>query len=118
LLFRNAPLVLDHPLLPLARYCWSPPAQAWIVASVDVAADAKKKGPLRVLSLNLWFETHKQRERTTALVRELERLDPDVVAMQEATNSALSLLYESAFVRHTYAVSSIHLTQVGCCAVR
>lgn len=41
--------------------------------------------PLRVLSWNVWFGGHRFEERCEALLAELERRRPDVIALQEVT---------------------------------
>jgi hypothetical protein len=60
-LFKLEELKMDHPVLPLARYVWE---DEWRVAE---HRPAKMPSALRVLSQNLWFETHKQRDRTLGL---------------------------------------------------
>lgn len=61
---------------------------------------------IRVLSLNVWFEQHKQKERLARLQSELRRLNVDVVCLQEVTSPVLTSLLEDEFVQNTYVVSA------------
>ena len=50
---------------------------------------------LRLLTWNIWFGPRKDRARMAAVLAEIARLDPDVVALQEVTPALLTFLEAS-----------------------
>lgn len=59
---------------------------------------------LRLLTWNIYFGGHQFEERRDALFAHLERLDPDVVALQEVIPELLTPLLEQEWVRRRYHV--------------
>jgi tyrosyl-DNA phosphodiesterase 2 len=74
-------------------------------------ASADEPVPLRVLTWNTWFGDHMFDERRAALLVELERRRPDVIALQEVTPELLGALADAPWVRHDYQLSEIELWQ-------
>lgn len=66
---------------------------------------------LRVLTWNVWFGAHMFEERCTALIAELERRRPDVIALQEVTPELLARLVDARWVRSAYQLSDVELWQ-------
>ncbi|MEO8700435.1 MAG: endonuclease/exonuclease/phosphatase family protein [Kofleriaceae bacterium] len=66
---------------------------------------------LRVLTWNTWFGDHMFDERRAALLVELERRRPDVIALQEVTPDLLTALADAPWVRNAYQLSEIELWQ-------
>lgn len=60
---------------------------------------------VRLLTWNVWFGGHMFDERRDALIAELERRRPDVVALQEVTQELLDPLLEEPWLRAAYQVS-------------
>jgi len=66
---------------------------------------------VRMLTWNVWFGGHMFDERRTALLAELERRQPDVIALQEVTADLLSDLMAASWVRAHYQMSDVELFQ-------
>jgi len=64
---------------------------------------------VRLLTWNVWFGGHMFEERRAALLAELERRRPDVIALQEVTEELLVPLLEEPWVRAGYQVSTRQL---------
>src|ERR1041384_2665359 len=60
---------------------------------------------VRLLTWNVWFGGHMFDERGEALLAELGRRKPDVIALQEVTQEALRSLLAAPWVRAAYHVS-------------
>lgn len=60
---------------------------------------------LRLLTWNAWFGGHMFDERCDALLAELERRQPDVIALQEVTQALLRALLAAPWIRAAYRVS-------------
>jgi endonuclease/exonuclease/phosphatase family metal-dependent hydrolase len=93
-----------HPVVP-SRYELTPHAfvaGGWepVVGAVPDAVDG-----LRVLTWNVWFGGHMFDERADALLAELERRRPDVIALQEVTPALLALIARAPWVRAGYQLS-------------
>lgn len=87
--FSYAPLVYGH--------------GAW---DVTPHVDNATPRDLRVLTWNVWFGGHMFEERRHALLRELARRRPDVIALQEVTPELLEPLLAEPWVRAEYQVSA------------
>ncbi len=66
---------------------------------------------LRVLTWNVWFGGHMFEERCDALLVELERRKPDVVALQEVTPALFAQLTAAPWIRNAYQLSDDELAQ-------
>jgi tyrosyl-DNA phosphodiesterase 2 len=64
---------------------------------------AKQRDELRILTWNVWFGGYQFDERCAALVAELERRRPHVIALQEVTPALLEVLRETPWVEGYYA---------------
>ncbi|MCE9575244.1 MAG: endonuclease/exonuclease/phosphatase family protein [Deltaproteobacteria bacterium] len=62
---------------------------------------------LRLLTWNVYFGGHMFEERADALVAELARRRPDVIALQEVTPELLAMLVAAPWVRASYQVSDV-----------
>jgi endonuclease/exonuclease/phosphatase family metal-dependent hydrolase len=80
---------------------WKAAPRAAPVPPVDV----------RVLTWNVWFGDHMFDERRTALLAELERRRPDVIALQEVTPALLDSLTAAPWIRSRYQLSDVELWQ-------
>lgn len=60
---------------------------------------------VRLLTWNVWFGGHMFDERRDALLAELGRRRPDVIALQEVTQELLGALLDEPWVRAAYQVS-------------
>jgi endonuclease/exonuclease/phosphatase family metal-dependent hydrolase len=60
---------------------------------------------VRLLTWNVWFGGHMFDERRDALLAELGRRPPDVIALQEVTQELLGALLDEPWVRASYQVS-------------
>ena len=72
--------------------------------SRDAAARIHSKG-LTVVTYNVWFSKHRQRERALSLFSILENSDADVICLQEVTPFFLQLLTEQDWMRKRYILS-------------
>jgi endonuclease/exonuclease/phosphatase family metal-dependent hydrolase len=68
-------------------------------------ADSADSADLRLITWNVWFGGHMFDERRDALLAELARRSPDVIALQEVTQDALRHLLAEPWVRAAYQVS-------------
>jgi tyrosyl-DNA phosphodiesterase 2 len=66
-------------------------------------------GELRIATWNVWFGAYRFRQRATALLEELERRRPDVIALQEVTAPLLAAIHAAPWVREEYQVSELDL---------
>lgn len=80
---------------------WQPAARATPCDPVDVC----------VLTWNVWFGDHMFEERRAALLRELDRRRPDVIALQEVTPELLEQLAAEPWVRSRYQLTDVELWQ-------
>lgn len=104
-LFRIKPLVFGQREEHGVRHVFD---GAWIRR--DLVASTPHE--LRVLTLNMWFSSHRQAERTTAFLHALEQLGwPDIVCLQEVTGAVWTVVLANAGVRHHYAVSTANIAQ-------
>lgn len=76
-----------------------------------VEAVPSEPEPLRVLTWNVWFGAHMFEERCAALLAELHRRQPHVIALQEVTEPLLAMLVDSPWVRARYRLSEDALRQ-------
>jgi tyrosyl-DNA phosphodiesterase 2 len=79
-------------------------ADAWSSA----VAEADEARELRVVTWNVWFGAHMFEERALALLAELERRRPDVIALQEVTPPLLRMIVRAPWVRAGYQLSDDH----------
>ena len=82
-----------------------------VAASTSPPVEPDKPGELRVLTWNVWFGDHMFEERTAALVAELDRRRPDVIALQEVTPALLEHLAAEPWVRSRYQLSDVEMWQ-------
>lgn len=80
-------------------------------AAAGAAANAAGAAPeeLRIVTWNVWFGAHRFRQRAAALLAELERRQPDVIALQEVTAPLLAAIHAAPWVREGYQVSELDL---------
>src|SRR5262245_24575484 len=64
---------------------------------------------LRIVTWNVWFSAYRFWQRAAALLEELERRRPDVIALQEVTAPLLALIHDAPWVRAGYQVSELDL---------
>jgi endonuclease/exonuclease/phosphatase family metal-dependent hydrolase len=62
---------------------------------------------LRIVTWNVWFGGHRFDERRRALLAELGRRRPDVIALQEVTYPLLRAIFDEPWVRDEYQVSDL-----------
>jgi tyrosyl-DNA phosphodiesterase 2 len=81
----------------------------------DDAPRIERGGPVdvRMLTWNVWFGGHMFEERRDALLEELQRRRPDVIALQEVTQELLDALLEEPWVRTAYQVSTWRVLVYG-----
>ncbi|MCG8420892.1 MAG: endonuclease/exonuclease/phosphatase family protein [Proteobacteria bacterium] len=75
---------------------WSSPATSSSTAGQDAIV---------VATYNVWFNPHERERRWRALVDEVQRNDPDVIAFQEVTRPFLALLRDLPWVQREYSIS-------------
>jgi tyrosyl-DNA phosphodiesterase 2 len=80
---------------------WSAAKRPAASAPVDV----------RLLTWNVWFGGHMFEERCAALLADLERRKPDVIALQEVTPDLLGMLVDAPWVTRGYQLSDLQLWQ-------
>jgi tyrosyl-DNA phosphodiesterase 2 len=64
-----------------------------------------ERNRLTLVTYNVWFGEHRLERRLAALMDEIRRCDPDLIALQEVTPAHLELLLADARVRRLYRVS-------------
>ncbi|MBA2542656.1 MAG: endonuclease/exonuclease/phosphatase family protein [Deltaproteobacteria bacterium] len=74
-------------------------------------ASATEPTDLRILTWNVWFGGHMFEERRAALLGELERRKPDVIALQEVTKELLDVIALQPWIRKAYTLSDLELFQ-------
>ena len=72
--------------------------------SKEAAMRIYSKG-LKVVTYNVWFSEHRQRERAVSLFGILDDSDADVICLQEVTPFFLQLLTEQDWMRKRYMLS-------------
>ena len=89
----------------IERFTFAP--QAFGAAGWDDAVAVERGAPVdvRVLTWNVWFADHRFDQRCSALLAELGRRRPDVVALQEVTPRLLEAVLAEPWVRAAYRVS-------------
>ena len=73
--------------------------------------DRSRPASIRIVTWNTWFGEHKFDQRRDALLAELARRRPDVIALQEVTPPLLASLLDQSWIRAAYQVSAIELGQ-------
>jgi len=66
-------------------------------------------GELRIVTWNVWFGGYRFAARGAALLAELGRREPDVIALQEVTAPLLAAILGEPWVRAGYQVSEEHV---------
>lgn len=83
---------------------WAFTAGSWAKAP---PADRTAPVEVRLLTWNIWFGGHMFYERRDALLAELQRRGPDVIALQEVTRGVLHALLDEPWVRAAYQISEL-----------
>jgi len=60
---------------------------------------------LRLVSWNIWFGTHRWRERLDALLAIVDRWSPDLIGLQEVTPRQLAQILETDWIRSSFVCS-------------
>lgn len=83
--------------------------QSWIAGEWTTAppAAASATTELQLITWNVWFGGHMFEERAAALLDELERRSPHVIALQEVTTTLLHALAGAGWVRRRYQLSHV-----------
>lgn len=89
---------------------WLSP-QAFLGGEWTTAAPAPAPAAtsLQLVTWNTWFEAHMFEERTEALLDELGRRRPDVIALQEVTPALLKAVRETPWVQRSYQLSELEV---------
>jgi endonuclease/exonuclease/phosphatase family metal-dependent hydrolase len=84
---------------------------AFTAGSWTKAPAAERTGPVevRLLTWNVWFGSHRFDERRDALLAELLRRRPDVIALQEVTRGLLRALLAEPWIRAAYQISELEV---------
>lgn len=110
-LFRMRPLVMDHPVVDAVTWGWDDHLGEWCsrVGSEDLVELPSR---LRLLTFNLWFSTLRDPiKRCQGFLLELQKLDCDVVALQEVQARTLELILKDIEVRRLFVCSTISINQ-------
>lgn len=91
--------------LPPMRYMPSHGRWAEVVERAGGDGASPAAGRLRVVSWNIWFGEHRWRERLDALLRVVERLQPQVIGLQEVTPRQLERILATSWVRDAFLTS-------------
>jgi tyrosyl-DNA phosphodiesterase 2 len=93
----------------IERFTFSP--LAFTGGRWEEAALAERTAPVdvRLVTWNVWFGGHMFEERCAALLAELARRRPEVIALQEVTEELLDELLAQPWVRAAYQVSTRRL---------
>jgi endonuclease/exonuclease/phosphatase family metal-dependent hydrolase len=85
------------------------PARAWFAGDWRDAPAPSPSPPrgTRLVTWNVWFGGHMWEERTAALLAELGRLRPDVIALQEVTDPLLAALADEPWIQSGYQISDV-----------
>jgi endonuclease/exonuclease/phosphatase family metal-dependent hydrolase len=78
----------------------------WTAAAPAAASAATS---LQLVTWNTWFSGHMFEERTAALLDELARRHPDVIALQEVTEPLLKALRDAPWVQRSYQLSELEV---------
>src|SRR5688572_584632 len=81
------------------RGAWETAPRAQPTAPID----------LRIVTWNVWFGGYQFDRRCAALLAELARRRPDVIALQEVTPPLLAELLGASWVRGAYQVSELEV---------
>lgn len=105
----RTPRVL-HPPFFEARRAFRFDAESFRAATPSEEATAQVPRPLRVVTWNTLWDRYDEGELHTAtrhprLLRELEALDADIIALQEAEAPLVALLLGAGWVRASYAAT-------------
>lgn len=85
---------------------YRPRAPVWVSDTRDTdAATRPAPVPLRVLVWNIWFGTHRWRERLDAVLAEIENRRPHLIGLQEVTPRQLEVILNTAWVRAGFVAS-------------
>jgi len=74
-------------------------------------APATPPASVRIVTWNAWFGDFMFDERRTALLAELSRRRPDVIALQEVTPELLASLTDEPWIRAAYKLTDVELWQ-------
>lgn len=86
----------------LIPWTFDPDAHRWRAEPRSCRVELER---LTLVTYNVWFGEHRLERRLAALMEEVGRCDPDLVALQEVTAAHLELLLADARVRRLYRVS-------------
>ena len=67
---------------------------------------------LRILTFNIWFDSSFQQERMNEVLNILEKEDPDVICIQEATRSFEEYIISNKFARKHWLLTSLREQQM------
>jgi len=83
----------------------------WQPAARASSSDPPEREDVRIVTWNVWFGDHMFEERRAALIRELDRRRPDVIALQEVTPELLDHLATEPWVRSRYQLTDVEIWQ-------
>jgi len=72
---------------------------------VEKTLSSPDKSSLKVVTYNVWFDTHRFTDRLEALMKLLSEADADVIALQEVTMPWLDGILKESWVRESYTIS-------------
>lgn len=86
----------------LAAQRFDPRTGRWLAAPPCRSVECAR---LTLVTYNLWFAEHRLEQRLGALLEEVRRCTPDLVALQEVTGRHLALILDEDWVRRDFQVS-------------
>jgi len=68
--------------------------------------------PIKLYTQNLWFDDFYKKERIRAVLKFVEKEDPDIVCFQEVTSLTLSYISSNEFIRSKYFLTASDLSDL------
>jgi len=95
---------LSHAVKRIDLYYFNDETERWEKYQ-QAHQSTKRQKTLSFLSWNLWFGKSFLENRNCEVANTIKQLDPDIVALQQATPSILRILQKETFVRNNYYIA-------------
>lgn len=107
---KKVPLIYDSPTLVVEPWSFCQDSKRWKQFRPKKRDNSHYPTDLSIITYNIWFSSHRQKERTDALVQILREKKADVICLQEVTSSSMDIINKYEFIRENYICTDIECT--------
>jgi len=97
----------ESPTRVTAPFEFNEARNSWLEMRPTKKGDSPIPTQFSVITFNTWFSSHRQKERTDALLDILQTEAPTVICLQEVTSTNLNIITSNEFIRRAYIMSDI-----------